>query len=232
MGATMVCDTSPISLAQHYIDNKEWMPIEVIRLVCSNHEARGGGRRTKVEMAALEDAIHYVTEQYNVITLRGLYYQIVSTLCLLPKTEASYARIARITADMRKRGLLAYSKLSDSTRWMRKPTTHRDLKSAMERQHKFYRRDLWDTQDAYVEIWCEKDALAGILTEVTDEYDVPLMTSRGYASLSFLYSASVAIDRANNAGKTAYLYHYGDYDPSGQDIPRAIEQTLRGMVKN
>jgi hypothetical protein len=28
----------------------------------------------------------------------------------------------------------------------------------------------------YVEVWCEKDALAGVLLEETEVYDVPLMT--------------------------------------------------------
>lgn len=64
------------------------MPIDLIRAVCQNHVDRGGKRRTKIEMTAIEDAIHYVTEQYNVITLRGLYYQIVLTLGLILVTQA------------------------------------------------------------------------------------------------------------------------------------------------
>jgi hypothetical protein len=35
-------------------------------------------------------------------------------------------------------------------------------------------------------VWTEKDALAGVLVEVTVEYDVPLMVSRGFASVSYL----------------------------------------------
>ena len=50
-----------------------------------------------------------------------------------------------------------------------------------------YRRRLWSEADCYVEIWIEKDALAGVIEDITLEYDVPLMVARGYASLSFLY---------------------------------------------
>jgi hypothetical protein len=76
----------------------------------------------------------------------------------------------------------------------------------------------------YVEIWCEKDALAGVLMEETEVYDVPLMVARGYASLSFLHNAAKAIE-AN--GKPAFIYHFGDLDPSGVDAARDIEAKLR-----
>ena len=35
----------------------------------------------------------------------------------------------------------------------------------------------------YVEVWCEKDALAGVLMEETEVYDVPLMVAKGYSSI-------------------------------------------------
>lgn len=76
----------------------------------------------------------------------------------------------------------------------------------------------------YVEVWCEKDALAGVIYEETKTYDVPLMVARGYASLTFLHSAAEAI-KAN--GKPAHIYHLGDLDPSGQDAARDIEAKLR-----
>ena len=52
----------------------------------------------------------------------------------------------------------------------------------------------------------EKDALAGVM------FDVPLMVARGYASLSFLHSAAEYI---NTLDVPAYIYHLGDFDPSG-----------------
>ena len=41
--------------------------------------------------------------------------------------------------------------------------------------------------------WCEKDALAGVLLDVTSEFDVPLMVSKGFASESYLHSAAAVI---------------------------------------
>ena len=58
----------------------------------------------------------------------------------------------------------------------------------------------------------------------TNPWDVPLMVTRGYPSLSYLYEAAEAIV---NRGKPAYLYYLGDWDPSGVDITRSVEQGIR-----
>jgi hypothetical protein len=60
--------------------------------------------------------------------------------------------------------------------------------------------------------------------EETEVYDVPLMVARGYASITFLHTAAMAIKEKN---KPAYIYHFGDLDPSGVDAARDIEAKLR-----
>jgi hypothetical protein len=77
-----------------------------------------------------------------------------------------------------------------------------------------------------VEVWLEKDALAGVLYEETDRWDVPLMVTRGYASLSYLYHAAMRITESR---KPAHLYYFGDFDPSGVDITRAVEEGIREL---
>jgi hypothetical protein len=128
---------------------------------------------------------------------------------------------------MRKAGELPYSWLTDNTRWMRKPQTYDSVQDALNDVAELYRKSLWRDADAYVEIWLEKDALSGVIYPVTDEYDVPLMVARGYASLTFLHEASQTIDAQN---KPVYIYHLGDYDPSGVNAGEKIEQTLRELA--
>jgi hypothetical protein len=128
------------------------------------------------------------------------------------------------TCEMRLAGEVEFGWIADNTRWMRKPRSHSSLEEALEHTAKTYRRSVWDDQDAYVEVWLEKDALAGVLVKVTSAWDVPLMVTRGFASLSFLYEAADAI-RAQ--GRPAFLYYFGDHDPSGVDIPRTVEQRIR-----
>ena len=143
----------------------------------------------------------------------------------ITKAEVEYHRtVIRLLVDMREAGEIPFEWIADNTRWQRKPTTFTGLEACLSSTSKFYRRDLWAAMPVYVEIWCEKDALAGVLMEETEIYDVPLMVARGYSSLSFLHSAAMAIEAKD---KPAYIYHFGDLDPSGVDAARDIEAKLR-----
>jgi hypothetical protein len=110
---------------------------------------------------------------------------------------------------------------------MRKPRTFSSVSDALKRTAELYRRALWDEQKVYVEVWLEKDALAGVLYPITSEWDVPLMVTRGYPSLSFLYEAAEQIGETD---KQTFIYYLGDHDPSGVNIPKVVERDLREMA--
>lgn len=183
-------------------------------------------RRTRDEIEDIEDAICDLLDDYHPMTIRQLYYQLVTTGAI-PKTEAEYRTTTRLALNLRRNGTIPYSCIADNTRWMRKPRSFTGMEAMLDFSLETYRRALWIDQPVYVEVWLEKDALAGVLYEVTSRWDVPLMVSRGYASETYLYEAAQAII---NAGKPAYLYYFGDYDPSGLNIPEVIERRLRGFA--
>jgi hypothetical protein len=163
-------------------------------------------------------------EEDKPMTVRQLFYRLVSQ-GIIDKTEQEYKQtVVRLLAEMRRSGQIPFSWIADNTRWMRKPKTHSGLAAALDETASVYRRAIWDEQNAYVEIWLEKDALAGVLFEITKQWDVPLMVTRGYASLSQLNGAAEIIQDIN---KPAFLYYFGDYDPSGLDITRAVEKGIR-----
>ncbi len=181
-------------------------------------------RRTKAEVAELRAAMHNLLRQDHPMTVRQVFYRLVG-LGLIAKTETEYKHtVVRLLGEMRLSGDLPYGWIADHTRWMRKPQPFGGLHAALRRTAETYRRALWADQDAYVEIWLEKDALDGVLSEVTAQYDVPLMVTRGYPSLSFLHEAASAIA---SQPKLAYLYYFGDHDPSGVDISRVVETRIR-----
>jgi len=168
-----------------------------------------------------------VAEEIKPATVRQIFYQAVSR-GILDKSEAEYrGTVCRLLAAMRRAGELPYGWITDNTRWIRKPTTYPNLATMLEEQTKFYRRQIWNSQAVDVESWLEKDALSGVLYPITSEWDVPLMVTRGYPSLTFLHSAAEAM--ANTAWPT-FVYYLGDRDPSGVDIPRKVEQGLREMA--
>jgi hypothetical protein len=160
------------------------------------------------------------------MTVRQVFYQ-ATVRNLVPKTERGYGMVKADLILMRRRGELEYGWLADHTRWQRKPRTYDGIAAALEATAAFYRKDLWARADCYVEIWIEKDALSGVVMPVTSRYDVPLMVARGYASLSFLHSAASYIA---DLGVPAFVYHLGDFDPSGVNAGEKIEETLRELA--
>jgi hypothetical protein len=158
------------------------------------------------------------------MTVRQVFYRTVSS-GLIAKTENDYKNsVGRLLVKMRMAGDIPFDWIADNTRWMRKSRTYSSMDAALQNTAQAYRRALWDEQEVYVEVWTEKDALAGVLLAETRPWDVPLMVSKGFASVTYLYEAAQSIKAE---GKPAYLYYFGDHDPSGVHIDRAIERRLR-----
>jgi hypothetical protein len=183
-------------------------------------------RSTRAEVEARRSGLYRIAERSAPATVRQIYY-LATVAGLVPKTEDGYQIVKTDLTVMRKDGSLPYRWLADSTRWQRKPNTFGSVQEALEETARLYRKALWSDADAYVEIWLEKDALSGVVYPITSQFDVPLMVARGYASLSFLHQAAEYIAGLD---VPSYIYHCGDYDPSGQDAARAIEETLRKMA--
>lgn len=179
-------------------------------------------RSTAQQMAAFRDELLAITDELKPATVRQVFYQCV-VRGLVEKTEQAYKRVAGSLADMRKTGWMPFSWLADATRWHRKPRCHDSLAEAIAETARFYRRNALNQADRYVEVWLEKDALSGVVYEATQEFDTPLMVSRGFASLSFLYSSAETIQVEP---RPTTIYHLGDYDPSGQAAAMAIRDAL------
>jgi hypothetical protein len=183
-------------------------------------------RATKEEVEARRGALFDIVSEMKPMTVRQVFYQ-ATVHNLVEKTEAGYTKVQTDLVKMRQDRSLPYSWLADNTRWQRRPRTFNSVQDALEDTARFYRKSLWADAGAYVEIWLEKDALAGVVYPVTDLYDVPLMVARGYASLSFLHSAAEYIASID---VPTYIYHLGDFDPSGVNAGEKIDQTLKQMA--
>ncbi len=180
-------------------------------------------RRTKAEIEQVETAIYSALLIDKPMTVRQVFYRLVST-ATIDKTEAEYKTVCRLLGRMRRGGQVPFDWIADNTRWMRKPSTHNGHEDLLDDTARLYRRSVWSNQDAYVEIWLEKDALSGVLYPVTSKWDVPLMVTRGYPSITFTQNAAESIAWES---KPAHIYYLGDHDPSGVDIPVKVERDLR-----
>jgi hypothetical protein len=189
----------------------------------------GSKRRNPQETQEIRTAILRVLETERPATCRSVFYRLVSWGAI-DKTEAEYkGTVIRLLSRMRLDGTLPWHWIADGTRRRHKPHTFGGLAAMLEYSQETYRRSLWDDQREYVEIWCEKDAIVGVLEQVTWDWDVPLLPCKGYPSLTYLHEAAGQIAAV---GKPAHLYYFGDRDPSGVDIDKNVERRLRQFAPN
>jgi hypothetical protein len=186
-------------------------------------------RRTRAELAAVDDAIIAAVELEHPITLRGVFYRVVSAGAV-DKTEHGYRLTGRELLKLRRGGTIRYDWITDGTRWINKPDSYDALDQMLEDAAASYRRAVWHNQDAEVQIYSEKDAISGVVLPVTHRWDVPLGIVRGYSSESFAWSVAQSIIDAAERGKDTHLYQLGDHDPSGVDAWRAFRKTVCGFL--
>jgi len=181
-------------------------------------------RRTRDDIYNLKKALVEVLAENTTMTVRQVFYQMTSR-GYIPKTEKAYKSVVcRLLKDLRLDGTIPFGCIADNTRWMRKQKSYDDMQDALRTSLEAYRRALWSRMSVYVEVWIEKDALAGVLYDITNEWDVPLMVTRGFSSLTYLYEAA---EQYKAEHKPVYVYYLGDFDPSGMVISRSVEQRLR-----
>lgn len=183
-------------------------------------------RMTSAQRDALAAAIAELAERERPVTVRGLFYRVMSK-GLVPKSERGYAQVQKLTLQMRRQGRLPYGWIADSSRRRITPRAYNGLDDVLNATARFYRRRLWSEQDTYVEVWTEKDAITGVIRTTTMEWDVPLVVARGFASETFLWEAAEQIEEID---KPTYIYQLGDHDKAGVDAWNKTQERLRDLV--
>lgn len=187
-------------------------------------------RRSQKELDVLDDNIFAIVKDQNPATVRQVFYQ-ATVHQLVPKDEAKgYRVIQRRLVALRESGGMSYGWITDNIRWVHGHTRYGGIKEFAQEVSGLYRRDYWREAEVRVEIWIEKDALAGVISPtVIGKWGLSLHVARGFSSLSYLHQA--AEDLADD-GRPAFIYTLTDLDPSGIGIARDIEAKLRRMVGN
>lgn len=163
-------------------------------------------------------------EQGYVLTVRQLYYQLV-TKNVIVNTEESYKRITSLVNDARLAGLLDWDAIEDRTRRFIRRTRWDSGAQIVESCVHSYHQDLWKNQDHRLFVVVEKEALAGVLSGVCQQLDVPLLAAKGYPSGTVLREfAESDIIPAAHSNQSVVILHLGDHDPSGLDMTRDLEK--------
>lgn len=165
------------------------------------------------------------------ITVRQLYYRLVAQG--MTNSQQHYKRVVEAMTEARWKRQVSKTAFVDRERSMYGRTKSREKDLDVEIRGAFaqvklwmnsYVLEKWSNQPVYVEVWIEKKALQGVFEGPCDEWDVALAACKGYPSLTFLSEAAERLGRVH--GKERVILYFGDYDPSGEDIPRNVDESL------
>ncbi|MDH3517216.1 MAG: hypothetical protein OEM44_10470 [Nitrosopumilus sp.] len=158
------------------------------------------------------------------MTLRQLFYQLVSH-DILPNDQKKYKKLSTIIKDARMAGLIDWDVIEDRIRIPTMPSEFENISHLVKAAISSYRRDRWENQEYYVEVWVEKDALSGVLEPVTRKYHIHLLVNRGYSSTSALHESVLRIKQQQD--KECVILYLGDHDPSGKNMITDIKNRLK-----
>ena len=186
--------------------------------------------RPQRKTRALVDTIVSICEELDAqgyeLTVRQLYYQLVSR-DIIPNNEKSYKQIISVTDSARLAGILDWRYIVDRTRaTYRTDGADTSPEDAIRLTARAYARALWETQPNHVEVWVEKEALVGIISQAAQGVQCNYFANKGYVSQSEMYEAGMRFRRFGQRGKSNYVIHLGDHDPSGIDMTRDIQDRL------
>ena len=175
--------------------------------------------------------LYDIVEEQWPMTVRQVFYRAV-VKGWIEKTEKGYGMIQRDLVKMRWDGDLPFDWIIDSSRQIRggqgyNVSVESFLDGLIERIPNQYSLDLLADHKWSIQVWLEKEALAGVIYPMCIRWDVPLYCARGYASLSFLHEAAKDLEAKE---RPARILQFGDYDPSGQDAIATVERDLRSLA--
>lgn len=177
------------------------------------------------------------------MTLRQLYYRFVAH-DLIDNKQSQYQYLGEAIKEARIDGRIPWDMIEDRTR-STDAGDHNggevidpdnrfesNLKWFKETPDRFH-RPRWEGQENYVEVWVEKEALAGVFASACEDLKVVSFPNRGYTSITLLKEAADRIKKETQKKvppmgkrKQAHILYFGDFDPSGQDIERNIRDKL------
>jgi hypothetical protein len=213
--------------------------------------ARRRSRITRAKRPMLEAAIAVLEEyrDYWPLTLRQIHYRLLTRnvlrnadkpenylrkgvlVCnLYRNSQESYKDLSNLLTRARLIGEVPWESMHDPTRpktaWQQWENVGEYTRQQLDRFLCNYKRNLLQSQPAYVELVVEKITVHEIANRAAGRYHVPVGVGRGYTSVTSLDETA---ERFRASGKDrCILLIAGDLDPEGENIAETWDACLRG----
>jgi hypothetical protein len=143
--------------------------------------------------------------------------------------DNSYSATSDLITRLRLNGDIPWEAFDDPTRPLREFRAFRDVREfvrqEVERLFAGYWRDRQQSQPCHVEVLCEKNTVYHMVLRVTEKYQIPTSSGRGFNSIDPWHDLA---ERFEDSGKERLIVIVlSDFDPEGEMIPQVGGRTLR-----
>lgn len=203
------------------------MKASLEQIVASPKKVRGKSQKS----LDLIDAAICILNEIQPATVRAVCYRLFVAGHIESMSKSNTNAVSGHLVFARENGLIPWDYVVDETRKPERVSTWNNPESIINAAVLGYRRNYWQDQPEWVEVWSEKGTIRGTLAPVLDEFGVTFRVMHGYGSATSIHA--IAEETRYNAKPLTILYA-GDWDPSGLhmseiDMPRRI-QRYRGSA--
>lgn len=182
------------------------------------HKHSRSGYQWRFHWELILDEAKYLVDASDGMTLRQLYYRLVSAQ-FLPNVQAAYSGLSRTSAQARRDGW--FPSLIDQGREIARPASWKDAETAQQQLRDQFRIDRTEGQPYNLYIAVEKNALKRLLISWFDAKGLPVIALGGYGSQTIADDAYIdAMERNKDNGKENVLIYGHDFDGDGEDLAR------------
>ncbi len=189
--------------------------------------------RPQRDTLALLGQVHAILDEYRdylPLTLRQIFYRLVGAYDY-PKTETAYERLGEHLNRARRAELIPMDAIRDDggTRlggvgWA-SATVFLDY---LRGQANAFRLDRTQGQRTRLMVLCEATGMAPQLARITDPYDVAVISSGGFESVTEKHRLAAEIA---SEGLPVELLHLGDHDPSGAHLYLSLTEDIAAFTE-
>jgi len=167
-----------------------------------------------------------ILDEIRPATVRAVCYRLFVEGRIESMSKACTNKVSRVLRDAREAGDIPWGAIVDETREAERVSTWREPDQIIDAAVRGYRRDAWQDQPRWVEVWSEKGTVRGTLAPVLDKFGVTFRVMHGYGSATALHSIA---EETRAAEKPLTVLYVGDWDPSGLhmsevDLPARLER--------
>lgn len=160
----------------------------------------------------LIEACRAIAEAAQPITVRGVAYKLFTRGLIPDMSTKSTKRVSEQLTWARENDVIPWGWIVDETRSAERVHLWSGPDEIIDVAVRGYRRDYWQEQPNWVEVWSEKGTVRGVLAPVLNEFGVTFRVHHGFSSATAINEIA---EETQAADRLLTVLYVGDWDPSG-----------------